>query len=119
DPIRRAWAIRMLIDLIVEGPDLPFVTSGPTLRCTTPIERLAFASAMTRVKVQSRLPMVAHLFKKTAAEDARDPNLPLMVWYATEPLIDGKRETILDLLSAANVGLLREYIARRATSSDP
>src|SRR5581483_5508113 len=49
-------------------------------------------------------------------EDAGDANLPLMIWYAAEPLIARKPTFGYDLLGNAKMPLLREYAARRLAS---
>ena len=49
-------------------------------------------------------------------EDQADPNLPLMLWYAIEPLIHTDPSRFADLVAKARMPLLRRHIARRVTS---
>jgi hypothetical protein len=46
-------------------------------------------------------------------EDVGDANLPLMYWYALEPMVvaDGKRA--LGLAAKGKIPKLREFVARR------
>ena len=61
------------------------------------------------------------------AEDATDHNLPLMYWYAIEPLVPTDVNRAAKLAVDAKIPLVREFIARRlavggfgvAKSSDP
>jgi putative membrane-bound dehydrogenase-like protein len=119
DPVRRSWAVRMSIDFILEGLSLPVVTSALALRGNSQMERLALASALTRVSNDDQLKLVLHLMKLISPQDATDPNIPLMSWYATEPLISRNREALLAILSATKLALPREFIARKAAATDP
>jgi len=58
--------------------------------------------------------LVAH------AEDATDHNLPLMYWYAAEPVASQSPARAVALLGKSKIPKLREYITRRmaATSSE-
>ena len=46
-------------------------------------------------------------------EDAKDLNLPLMIWYGIEPLVPADTDRAAGLLMKAKIPLVREYIARR------
>ena len=47
------------------------------------------------------------------ADDAEDPNLPLMIWYGIEPLVKKDPARSLRLAKDSNIPLLRQHIARR------
>jgi len=52
--------------------------------------------------------------------DAKDQNLPLMLWYAAEPVIAAEPHLSGEpFIKAAKIPLLREYAARRIASSSP
>jgi hypothetical protein len=51
------------------------------------------------------------------AEDATDHNLPLMYWYAFEPVIAADPSKAAQLLKTTKIPLLREYTARRLTTA--
>lgn len=87
----RAWEIQLLVDDDVSNiakskwrtrlaPDLARLAREDK----SPIVRLYLASAMQRLPVEDRWEVVEALSQH--AEDANDHNLPLMVWYAAEPL---------------------------------
>lgn len=54
-------------------------------------------------------------------EDAADHNLPLMYWYAMEPLadVDPQRALALAMSAGENIPILREYMVRRLGSGKP
>jgi hypothetical protein len=47
------------------------------------------------------------------AEDAADPNLPLMIWFGIEPLAAADPDRAADLLTKSHIPLIRQHIARR------
>jgi hypothetical protein len=52
----------------------------------SPLVRLYLASALQRVPAEKRWEVLAGLLAND--DDAADQNLPLMVWYAAEPLVE-------------------------------
>ncbi len=107
----RWWAVQLL----VEERDLPpeelqqFATMAQQDK--SPMVRLALASALQRLPLAKRwniaYPLAGH------AEDAADQNLPLMLWYAVEPLVPADRTRALQLARQTKIPLLRQFIARR------
>ena len=77
----------------------------------SPVVRLYLASAMQRTPVSQRLPVLEGLISH--AGDATDPNLPLMYWYALEPVVGGNPDLAITLLGKTGIPKLREFIARR------
>jgi putative membrane-bound dehydrogenase-like protein len=84
NPYVRAWAIQ----LAAEGKSISPEVRGRYLRLakedSSPIVRLYLASVMQRLSVEDRWEMLGDLLARS--EDVADHNLPLMVWYAFEPL---------------------------------
>jgi hypothetical protein len=50
------------------------------------------------------------------AEDAKDHNLPLMYWFAAEPVAGESVTGAAKLLKATKIPQVREYITRRMTA---
>ena len=48
--------------------------------------------------------------------DAADHNLPLMYWYALEPLVTIDKVKALRLAAEGKVPMLREFVTRRMAS---
>jgi hypothetical protein len=47
------------------------------------------------------------------SEDAKDPNLPLMIWYGIEPLVSADSKRAVALAAKSKLPLVRQYLARR------
>jgi putative membrane-bound dehydrogenase-like protein len=116
---RRAWGIRMMLENVAEGTERELRPDSRELTLHSPAERLAFASGLQRIKPDSRLPWTLRLLSAVGPADSGDANLPLMTWYAIEPLVGRDRDETGRLLQAAQLPLVREFIARKATAADP
>src|SRR5262249_2336753 len=84
DPAIRAWTIHLRTE---RGPPAaPILTEFAELARTdpSPLVRLYLASALQRLPLAERWEIVSGLIGHS--EDAGDHNLPLMYWYAVEPL---------------------------------
>lgn len=112
--IVRAWTIQLLCEDntpsgFAESEFVRLAKDDPS-----PLVRLYLASACQRLTVAQRLPIVEALLAH--AEDATDHNLPLMYWYATEPIVAADPAKGALLLAKSKIPLLREYITRRLTA---
>jgi hypothetical protein len=76
-----------------------------------PAVRLALASACQRLTVEQRKPIVLALLAHE--EDKDDQNLPLMVWYAAEPIVAADPAWAAEALAACKIPKVSEFIARR------
>lgn len=77
----------------------------------SPVTRLYLASAAGRLPVEHRLAVLEPLLMR--AEDAKDHNLPLLEWYALEPVIAKDPVAAALLLEKVAFPQAREFIARR------
>jgi hypothetical protein len=77
----------------------------------SPIVRLYLAAAAQRIPVVERKAVIEGLIAHK--EDATDQNLPLMYWYAMEPLVGLDRAAASALIARTQIPLLRKCIARR------
>ncbi|HEY6562916.1 MAG TPA: dehydrogenase, partial [Pirellulaceae bacterium] len=66
----------------------------------SPVVRLYLASALQRLNLDDRWPILELLGQH--AEDANDQNLPLMLWYAAEPLVEFDPARALRLAQATS-----------------
>ena len=80
----------------------------------SPIVRMYLASAMTRTPVAQRAEVLTGLLSH--AEDATDPNLPHLYWYATEPVVTADKTAAIVLLSKTKIPKVRQFITRRLAS---
>jgi putative membrane-bound dehydrogenase-like protein len=115
EPFIRGWAIQLL------GEDKSF--SRETLaklaslaeKDPSPVVRLFLASALQRMPLADRWPIAENLLAH--AEDAKDHNLPKMIWYGVEPLAAADAPKALDLASRSKIPLVASFIVRRAVAA--
>lgn len=111
----RAWAIRLLVeDRKVPAPAMEkFRNLAESDR--SPYVRLHLASSLQRLPLDKRWPVVEAL--AAHADDANDPNLPLMIWYAMEPLVPTNKPRAAALMTKVKIPVVREHIARRLAAA--
>lgn len=81
----------------------------------SPVVRLHVASILQRVPLEQRWPITEALVSH--ADDAADPNIPLMIWYAVEPLVPADRTKALNLLVKTKIPAVREHLTRRIAAT--
>jgi putative heme-binding domain-containing protein len=80
----------------------------------SPVVRLYLASGAQRLAPEARWQVVRGLIAH--AEDTADHNLPLMYWYAAEPLAEVDAGRALHLASHTEVPHVLSFMARRISS---
>jgi len=75
------------------------------------VVRLYLASALQRMPLDARWPIATELAQH--ADDNKDHNLPLMLWYGIEPAVAADRKKALTLMKASKIERLREFIPKR------
>ncbi len=123
----RAWSIRLAFedarddepesvrlvkkqvrDLVLD--DLPrLAASDPS-----PVVRLAIASALQRITLERRWVILEALLSHS--EDSDDHNLPLMDWYAAEPLAAADPARALKLAQGAKIAKILPFTVRRVAA---
>jgi putative membrane-bound dehydrogenase-like protein len=118
-PYLRGWVIQLWLENERKtSPELRDRFAEMARKDPSPVVRLYLASGLQRLPLQERWPILEGLV--THSEDAADHNLPLMYWYAMEPLAgqDMRRALALGLVAGENIPLLRNYMVRRIGSSN-
>lgn len=111
----RSWAVTLLCE-----NDVP---SAATLQRfielasqgTSPLVRLSLASALQRLPLAKRWGIAEALAGR--GEDLDDQNLPLMIWYGCEPLVNDDLERFSRLAVNAAIPRIRINAARRIADS--
>jgi putative membrane-bound dehydrogenase-like protein len=87
----RSWAVQLMMEDKTVSPTVLKKFAEMAQTDQSAVVRLYLASAMNRANPEQRWEVVEALAQR--AEDKDDHNMPLMVWYAAEPLaaIDMKR----------------------------
>ena len=108
----RAWAVRLAME---DGDHLgndPWKTGSVAVSDKSPIVRRYLASAVGRLAPDDvRGNLLSILASRK--EDANDPNIPQLLWYAAEPLVGADTAYGIDLLGASKIPLLNRNISRR------
>ncbi len=120
DPHVRAWMVQLRLEHAAESEHAALAESLTALaqRDPAPLVRLYLAAAAQRLPVELRWNLVSALCARTG--DDKDHNLPLMLWYAAEPLaeVDPQRALALAMASGDSQPLVRDFMLRRIGSTD-
>ena len=110
----RAWTIQFLCEEKTVSPEILKEFSRLAREDKSPIVRLYLASALQRLPLENRWDILANLYPHS--EDASDPNLPLMYWYAAEPLaaLDAKRA--LQIAETTTLPNILNFTVRRVAA---
>jgi putative membrane-bound dehydrogenase-like protein len=98
-PLVRAWAIQLLLEDSDTSAELAAQLARMAKHDASPVVRLYLASALQRLNYPQRTEILAAGLL-AHVEDAGDHNLPLMYWYAIEPVAesDKLRELLLRVI---------------------
>ena len=110
----RWWAIQFLCEEKFVNPGALEKLTNLARKDPSPMVRLGLASAMQRLPRVQRWGIAEGLVLH--GEDAKDQNLPLMIWYGIEPLVFADRSSAMDLMTHCKIPLVRQFIARRLAS---
>jgi putative membrane-bound dehydrogenase-like protein len=107
----RSWAVYLLVQS--DGPSDNALRRFAAMakQDSSALVRLYLSSALQRVVPEKRWDVVAALVAR--AEDAGDHNLPLMVWYAAEPLAEIDMPRALTLAADAKLPRLFSFMVQR------
>jgi len=116
DPYIRSWAIQLLCE--DKNPPQTAWTKFLELAEKDPSAtvRLYLAAALQRIPEAWKWEMAAALTQRE--EDQSDHNIPKMIWFGTEYLMEVDPERLLGLAAESNIPLLTRFIARRAVDGD-
>ena len=111
DEYLRAWAIQLLAE--DQKPSAGVLEKFAVMAKddASPLVRLYLASAVQRTPLDQRKPTLEALLAHE--EDAADQNLPLMYWYALEPVVGADPKAAVSMLPKIKIAKVREFVARR------
>jgi putative membrane-bound dehydrogenase-like protein len=110
-PYVRAWTIQLATEDGSPPPETLARFAELARSDPSPVVRLYLASALQRLAPERRWDILAALVRH--GEDATDHNLPLMYWYAAEPLTEADMGRAARLAADAKMLPLRSFMARR------
>ncbi|MCK6446460.1 MAG: DUF5329 family protein [Planctomycetes bacterium] len=110
------YVVAFAIQFLLEDRDAPtWVVHELTelaRRTKSPVVRLYLAAALQRMRLYDRWAIAEALLRH--GEDASDHNLPLMLWYAIEPLVPADPKRALGLAEKSAIPLVANFVVRRA-----
>jgi putative membrane-bound dehydrogenase-like protein len=112
----RAWAIQFELEDKTASDAIVRRLEEMASDDSSAVVRLYLSSALQRLPNASRWGIATALAAR--AEDVNDHNLPLMVWYGTEPLVADDSQRAIQLALQSKIPLLRSYILRRASATN-
>jgi putative heme-binding domain-containing protein len=107
----RAWAVQLLCETETPAEKVLAKFRAMAKADPSPVVRLHLASALQRLPLAKRWDIASELVRHAA--DSTDANLPLMYWYAIEPLVPTDVARALELALTCEVPLVRKFVARR------
>ncbi|CAG5072336.1 hypothetical protein DYBT9623_04119 [Dyadobacter sp. CECT 9623] len=110
----RSWAIQLLAEDKSLSPETLKKFAEMAQSDNSALVRLYLASAMTRVEPSQRWEVVEALMQK--AEDRDDHNMPLMVWYAAEPLAALDMKRALQMAEKSKLPKILPYTIQRVAA---
>ncbi len=109
----RSWAVSLLVESKQPSDATLRRFARAAREESSALVRLYLASALQRVPAGKRWDVVAGLLGRD--EDAADQNLPLMIWYATEPIVELDMPRALTLAAGTTLpGLFPSTVRRIA-----
>ncbi len=115
EPYVRGWAIQLLGEDRAYSPAALAKFTAMAEKDSSPIVRLYLAAALQRMNVAERWSIAQNLVAH--AEDAADHNLPKMLWFGIEPMVEADASRAMALAEHSKIPLLAPYIARRAIAA--
>lgn len=114
NPWIRAWAIQLAFEDQKPSAETLKQVSALARADSSQVSRLYIASAIMRLPLEKRWEILTGLLSQSA--DINDHNLPLMYWYAAEPLADVDASRALQLAADGNIPQVLLYMIRRVGS---
>lgn len=110
----RAWTIQLWCEREAPSGDFLWKLSFMAKNDASPVVRLYLAALAQRLPLDARYRIVEGLV--IHPQDETDHNLPMMVWYAAEPIVGADLNKGTALLGACKIPKVQELIARRMAS---
>ena len=110
----RSWAVQCALDDQECGDSVHSKLAELASHDPSPVVRLYLASACQRMLAEQAWLVVERLVAHP--EDAEDHNLPLMVWYAVERLVESDKQRAVALVAKCQIPKVRQFLARRIAS---
>ncbi|MEX2566328.1 MAG: HEAT repeat domain-containing protein, partial [Cyclobacteriaceae bacterium] len=116
DPYVRAWSIQLLCEDRQAGREATDQFKVMAGNDPSPVVRLYLAAALQRLDTQDQWEIASALVQHD--EDKEDHNIPKLIWFGIEHLINKDPERFLQMAVASKIPLITKFMARRAVDGD-
>ncbi len=116
DEYIRAWSIQLLCEDKKVSDDILARFQSMAKNDPSPVVRLYLSAALQRITPDKRWDLAMALSKRK--EDTGDHNIPHMLWFGVEPLIDDDPTRYLAIASETEIPMIAQYMARRMVDAD-
>jgi hypothetical protein len=111
DEYIRSWAVNLLVENRQPSDAVLRRFAEMARQDSSALVRLYLASALQRIPINQRWDVLSALLARN--EDAGDHNLPMMLWYAAEPVIEGNMPRALDAAALSKLPNLFPFTIQR------
>ena len=112
DEYIRAWAVQLLNEDQNPGAEALARFEAMARKDRSPVVRKYLAAALQRLDAADRWAIAQGLISH--GEDAEDHNIPKLIWFGIEPLVEADPERALEMAGQSEIPLIVEFTARRA-----
>ena len=116
DEYVRAWAVQLLTEDGMPSAAALNRFAEMAREDESPAVRKYLAAALQRLDQDARWDIAEGLVAR--AEDAEDHNIPKLIWFGIEPLVEADPDRALALAGGSEIPMAVEHIARRAVDAD-
>ncbi len=116
DEYLRAWSVQLLCEDKNVSSDILNKFQLMAQKDPSPVVRLYLSAALQRIKPTQKWDLAMALAKRKA--DIGDHNIPHMLWFGIEPLINEDPNRYLAIASEAEIPMISQYMARRMVDAD-
>lgn len=110
----RSWAVQLLLEEKVISDHALSVLENLSSLDSSALVRLYLTSGLMRIPANKRWNILTHLTQKE--EDVEDQNLPLMLWYAAEPLAEEHLEKLIQMAESAKMPKFLNFTIQRVAA---
>ena len=116
DEYIRAWAIQLLSEDQDPGTEATARFAEMARDDGSPVVRKYLAAALQRLDHEARWSIAEGLAGR--ADDAEDHNIPKMIWFGLEPLVEADPARALELAGTSEIPMITSFVARRSVDAD-
>jgi hypothetical protein len=112
----RSWSVQLLAEDRQVSDEALEAFAQAAREDESALVRVYLASALQRIEPARRWEVLEGLHGR--AEDAEDQNIPLMTWYATEPVVALDMDRSLDLALSSELPRSLSFTVQRIAADD-